>query len=66
MITVVVGSNRKENLSKIIGEIYLDKLKDKYSGKIELINIEDMPSDVLSPEMYSQSNKWIVGRDARD
>ena len=59
MITIIVGSNRKGNLTSLIGELYLEKLKEKYQGEVKLLNIESMPSDVLSPDMYEVEHPWI-------
>lgn len=64
MITIVVGSNRKKNLSNVIGQIYKNRLEATYDGIVELINVEDMPSEVLASDMYTNINQWISDIDA--
>lgn len=59
MITIIIGSNRKGNISTIIGNTYKKELEKQYDGDVKLLSMEDMPSDVLNPEMYSKPNKWI-------
>lgn len=43
----------------MIGELYLEKLKEKYQGEVKLISIESMPSGVLNNEMYEVEHPWI-------
>ncbi len=59
MITIIVGSNRKGNLSSLIGRLYLEKLKDIYKGEVKLLEIESIPSDVLNPDMYEVVHPWV-------
>ena len=64
MITIISGSNRKGNLSKLVANIYRDKLSSKYKGKIKIIYLEQMPSSVLNPDMYAKMDDWV--KDIRD
>jgi len=59
MITIIVGSNRKGNISSIIGEIYKNELQKQYKGDVKVVALEKMPSEVLNPDMYSKTNAWI-------
>ncbi len=65
MITIVVGSNRNNNLSNVIGEIYKKRVEAIYNGRVEIINVEDMPSEVLATDMYTNTNQWISDIDSK-
>lgn len=59
MVTIVIGSNRKGNISSVIGEKYAVELKKHYDGDVKILKIEEMPSDVLNPDMYATPNVWV-------
>lgn len=59
MITIIVGSNRKGNLSEKVADIYRYLLKDKYGIDTSVILLQDMPSDVVHDEMYKVVHPWI-------
>lgn len=59
MITIIIGSNRKDNVSSVIGEKYAEELHKLYTGKVKVVRIEEMPSEVFNPEMYSTANDWV-------
>jgi len=59
MITVVVGSNRRNNNTNIIGSIYKSILEDMGCVDVKIINIEKMPSNILHPDMYVETNDWL-------
>ncbi len=59
MITIINGSNRKDNLTSLVAKLYTAKILEKYNGVVKEINIEEMPEDVLNPEMYSKDHEWI-------
>lgn len=65
MITIVVGSNRKNNLSNVIGEIYKKRVEAKYEGQVKIINVEKMPSGVLAVDMYTNIHQWILDVDSK-
>ncbi len=59
MITIIAGSNRKGNISNLIAELYKRALLDLGIDYVKLINLENMPLDILHPGMYSEDNEWI-------
>jgi len=59
MITIIVGSNRKGNISNLIGELYKRTLLNLDIKNVRLINLEYMPSGILHKDMYADTNKWI-------
>ncbi len=59
MYTIIVGSNRKGNLSEKVAEIYKNKLEKEYKIQTSMILLQDMPSDVLNGEMYKVVHPWV-------
>lgn len=59
MYTLIVGSNRKGNLSEKVATIYKNKLENQYNIEVCTILLQDMPSDVLNGEMYKIVHPWI-------
>jgi NAD(P)H-dependent FMN reductase len=59
MITIIVGSNRKGNLSEKVADIYRYKLTEKYGIDSSVVLLQDMPSDVVHDEMYKVVHPWI-------
>ncbi len=51
MITVIVGTNAHDSATKIIADIYIDKLKS-LGVKHQLLQLKDMPTDILASDMY--------------
>lgn len=64
MITIISSSNRKGNVTKLVAAAYKDKLQKKYDGEIKTVYLENMPSQVMNPDMYVQLDDWI--KDVRD
>ncbi len=59
MITIIVGSNRKGNLSEKVADIYKSLLERNYGVETSVILLQDMPGDVLNSEMYKVVHPWI-------
>jgi len=59
MITIVVGSNRKKNISNLIGNIYKRILEEMNFGDVNIVNLEEMPSSILHADMYVEPNDWL-------
>ncbi len=59
MVTIIIGSNRKDNISKLIGDIYINILTELFNEKVEMVNLEEMPSAILHSDMYTQKNEWL-------
>ncbi|MEZ4908672.1 MAG: NADPH-dependent FMN reductase [Saprospiraceae bacterium] len=59
MISIIVGTNRKNNLSQYIAKYYKKVLENEFGIECELIELEMMPDDVLSKNMYDEVHPWI-------
>lgn len=51
MITVVVGTNRKNSVSRQIAEHYISLLKDK-NQTCQLVDLADVPADFITTALY--------------
>lgn len=56
MITIISGTNRKNSVSKIIANIYIDLLK-KRGVEAEAIYLEDLPLDFTGTALYHNAGK---------
>jgi len=59
MITIIIGSNRKGNISSVVGEVYKQELLKQYKGEVQIVALEEMPSGILNSDMYTKPNEWI-------
>ncbi len=51
MVTVISGTNSKDNISYQVASLYLAYLLQK-GQKAQLLDLRDLPTDFISPEMY--------------
>lgn len=56
MITIVVGTNRKESLSASVAIYYQKLLKDK-NVESQIVNLVDLPSDFTATALYENNGK---------
>ncbi len=53
MITVISGTNRRENETEKVACIIAEKLRSETSESIRLLNLIDIPTDLIDGSMYS-------------
>lgn len=56
MITLVVGTNRPNSVTKQVAEIYKGMLSEK-GERSEIIDLVDLPDDFISSALYQNSGK---------
>ena len=56
MIKIVVGTNRKNSVSKVIAELYQAILKEK-GAESEILELENLPIDFIETAMYENNGK---------
>ncbi len=56
MVKIIVGTNRKNSVSKVIAEIYQSILLEKGSAS-EILELEHLPSDFISTALYENNGK---------
>lgn len=56
MIKIVVGTNRKNSVSKVIAELYQAILKEK-GAESEILKLENLPIDFIETAMYENNGK---------
>ena len=57
MILVISGTNRQNSATRVIAEHYVQLLDDLTEEKVHLTDLEHLPSDILSSEMYSENGQ---------
>lgn len=53
MITVIVGTNRANSRTGIVAEYIYQRLRQTTQEPVELLDLKDLPSDMIHPDMYS-------------
>ncbi|WP_268035188.1 NADPH-dependent FMN reductase [Algoriphagus sp. PAP.12] len=56
MIKIIVGTNRKNSVSKTIAELYQEILKSK-GAESEILELEDLPSDFIDTALYENNGQ---------
>jgi len=56
MIKIIVGTNRKNSVSKVIAELYQAILKEK-GAESEILELEKLPIDFIETAMYENNGK---------
>lgn len=56
MIKIIVGTNRKNSVSKTIAELYQEILKSK-GAESEILELEDLPADFIDTALYENNGK---------
>lgn len=56
MIKIIVGTNRKNSVSKTIAELYQVILKSKGADS-EILELEDLPADFIDTALYENNGK---------
>lgn len=57
MITIFLGTNRKNNRSQIIAKYICNELRKQTNEEVLFFSMEDLPSDVLHADMYSEEGQ---------
>ncbi|MDI1323716.1 MAG: NAD(P)H-dependent oxidoreductase [Algoriphagus sp.] len=56
MVKIIVGTNRKNSVSKVIAQVYQSILKER-GVESEILELEDLPIDFIGTAMYENSGK---------
>ncbi len=56
MVKIIVGTNRKNSVSKVIAEIYQSILLEK-GAESEILELEHLPADFLATALYENTGK---------
>ncbi|MBO3700156.1 NADPH-dependent FMN reductase [Roseivirga sp. E12] len=56
MITIVVGTNRKNSISRIIADYYRTILESK-GAESQIVDLVDLPEDFISSALYENNGK---------
>lgn len=65
MIKIIVGTNRKNSMSKTIAEIYQQILLDK-NVPSEILELENLPSDFIDNALYENNGKHELYNEFHD
>lgn len=57
MITVFSGTNRKNSRTQLVATYICEQLKAQTEEEVLLFNLEDLPQDFLSADMYSEEGQ---------
>ncbi len=57
MITVFAGTNRKNSRTRLIAEYIYGLLLEQTEEEVRFFSLEDLPSDILHNDMYSQEGQ---------
>lgn len=55
MITIVVGTNRKNSMSAKIAQYYQGILQSKFDGETQIVDLADLPADFTGTALYEQN-----------
>lgn len=56
MIKIIVGTNRKNSVSKVIAELYQSILIEK-GADVEILELENLPGDFVETALYENNGK---------
>ncbi|MEP0714222.1 NAD(P)H-dependent oxidoreductase [Algoriphagus sp.] len=56
MIKIIIGTNRRNSVSKTIAELYQSILKEK-GEQSEILELEDLPGDFIDNALYENNGK---------
>ncbi len=51
MVKIIVGTNRKNSISKVIAELYQSILKEK-GTESEILELSNLPADFIETALY--------------
>ena len=57
MITIISGTNRKDAKTHIFAKKYAELVEKSTSEKVSFFSLEDLPNDILSVDMYSETGQ---------
>ena len=65
MIKIIVGTNRKNSVSKTIAKLYQNILTEK-GEQSEIMELEDLPSDFIENALYENNGKHDLYNEFHD
>jgi chromate reductase, NAD(P)H dehydrogenase (quinone) len=54
MITIISGTDRKDNLTLVLAQHYADVMQSKTTETVKLYSLQDLPPDLYGAEMYKK------------
>lgn len=66
MITVISGTNRRNSKTQIIANQFYELFHSKTVENIELLNLEDLPTDFIHPGMYKPEGQSKILKKIQD
>lgn len=57
MITLIVGTNRPDAVSRKLAEQYADLLQNKFNQSSQLLDLQELPIDFISTALYHNTGK---------
>ncbi len=57
MITIISGTNRKNSKTREVANHYFEVFKELADEEVKLLGLEDVPSDMLHVDMYSEAGQ---------
>ncbi len=57
MITVISGTNRPKNRTRIVAEKYVTMLRENTSEEVAFLSLESLPSDIFHLQMYESAHQ---------
>jgi NAD(P)H-dependent FMN reductase len=54
MITVISGTDRRDGLTHVLANHYVETLRSKTNELVKFYSLEDLPTDLYGPEMYKK------------
>ncbi|WP_420387973.1 NADPH-dependent FMN reductase [Roseivirga sp.] len=66
MITIVVGTNRKDSMSAKIAQYYQTILTEYYEGPTQIVDLAHLPSDFTGTALYENNGKNSTFNEIRE
>ena len=57
MITIIVGTNRPDAISRKLAEQYAEMLQTKFNQPSQLLDLQELPEDFISTALYEHTGK---------
>ncbi|MFC5269619.1 NADPH-dependent FMN reductase [Adhaeribacter terreus] len=57
MITIIVGTNRPDAISRKLAEQYAEMLQQKFGQPAQLLDLQELPVDFISTALYEHTGK---------
>ncbi len=60
MLTLIVGTNRKDNRTALFVQDYFDILRELGESEVKILDLSAIPHDWFSPEMYHEPAASLI------